>query len=85
MKTLTDKLDSLPGIGKSLAEDLMRLGYGQVSDLVGQNPEQMYERLMEMEGQHVDRCVLYTFRCAVYVAEGGRDPEKMLWWKWMDA
>lgn len=85
MKILTDKLDSLPGIGKSLAEDLVHLGYLKVPDLVGQNPEQMYERFMALEGQHVDRCVLYTFRCAVYVAEGGRGPEKMLWWKWKDA
>ncbi|NMB56563.1 pathogenicity locus, partial [Candidatus Beckwithbacteria bacterium] len=31
-----------------------------------------------------DRCLLYVFRCAVYYAKGGRDPEKLKWWNWKD-
>jgi hypothetical protein len=36
-------------------------------------------------GRHVDRCVLYTFRCAVYFAsESKHDPELLKWWNWKD-
>jgi hypothetical protein len=36
-------------------------------------------------GQHVDRCVLYVFRCAVYFAsESKHDPELLKWWNWKD-
>lgn len=74
----------IPGIGTSLASDLDSLGYKVVQDLRGENPEEMYDRLQAQVGTHVDRCVLYTFRCAVYYAAGGRDPEKLKWWNWKD-
>lgn len=78
------RLEEIPGIGPSLARDIESLGYDTVESLCGQNPEAMYERLMSQVGAHVDRCVLYTFRCAVYYAEGGRDAEKCKWWNWKD-
>ncbi len=31
-------------------------------------PEQMYQKLCALRGEHVDRCVLYVFRGAVYNA-----------------
>lgn len=77
----------IPGVGPSMAEDLWRLGYRTVAELRGQDPQTMYERLMELEGKHVDRCVLYVFRCAEYFAatEGGaQDPELLKWWNWKD-
>ena len=40
---------------------------------------------LERLGRIEDRCLLYTFRCAVYYAEGGRAKEKLKWWNWMDA
>ncbi len=80
-------LRRIPGVGKSLAGDLLGLGYRRVDELRGQDPQEMYERFMAQVGGHVDRCVLYVFRCAVYFAEtegGPRDPEKLKWWNWKD-
>ncbi len=74
----------IPGVGPSLARDLESLGYTAIDGLRGENPEQMYERLQANAGVHIDRCVLYTFRCAVYYASGGRDAEKLKWWNWKD-
>lgn len=76
----------IPGIGPSLASDLRRLGIRTVSDLDGKDPEKLYRALEGLEGAHIDRCVLYAFRCAVYFAEHTRpDPEKLKWWNWKDA
>jgi hypothetical protein len=78
-------LKRIPGIGPSLAEDLWELEYRRVEDLKGENPEAMYQRLMDQAGTHIDRCVLYTFRCAVYFAsEDDHDPERLKWWNWKD-
>ncbi len=77
-------LRSIPGIGKSLAQDLYDIGIKKVSDLKGKNPEKLYHKLEKLRGVHQDRCVLYTFRCAVYFAEGGKNPKKLLWWNWKD-
>lgn len=78
-------LQEIPGVGLSLAQDLYDLGMRQVDDLSRQNPEFLYERLCVMRGQHIDRCVLYVFRCAVYYASGGdHDPRLLMWWHWKD-
>jgi hypothetical protein len=80
-----ERLDNLPGIGKSMSRDLNDLGYATVSELRGADPEEMYESLKEMRGAHIDRCVLYAFRCAVYCSETD-DPAPALrkWWNWTD-
>jgi hypothetical protein len=79
-------LERIPGIGKSLSKDLERMGFREVSELADQDPEVLYERMIALERQHVDRCVLYTFRCAVYFASHSEhDPEKLKWWNWSDA
>jgi len=78
-------LQVIPGVGPSLARDLLRLGFHEPEDLRRADPQAMYERLMDLEGHHVDRCVLYVFRCAVYFAETAKpDPEKLKWWNWKD-
>lgn len=79
------KFTDISGVGASIAVDLASLGYSQPSDLIGQNPEEMYERLMSQVGSHVDRCVLYVFRSAVYYASTAKpDPDKLLWWNHKD-
>jgi hypothetical protein len=78
-------LQSIPGVGPSIALDLAELGYRHVPDLRGQNPEAMYEAICTKRGERQDRCLLYVFRCAVYYA--GRkthDPELLKWWNWKD-
>lgn len=78
-------LRRIPGIGPSLAQDLLSLGIRRVSDLKGRDPQAMYDQLCNVSGQHQDRCVLYTFRCAVYYASTPKpDPEKLKWWNWKD-
>jgi hypothetical protein len=79
-------LQRIPGIGPSLAQDLYDLGIHRVSTLRGRNPQRLYEKLCKLRGVHQDRCVLYTFRCAVYFATNPRpDPERLKWWNWQDS
>ncbi len=79
------RLQVIPGIGPRMAQDLLSLGYRSVPELAGQDPEAMYQRFMDQVGCHVDRCVLYVFRCAVYFASNDRhEPEKLKWWTWKD-
>ena len=65
-------LQVISGVGPSIAKDLWGLGIKKVSDLKGHDPERLYRRLCKLEGHHVDRCVLYVFRCAVYYASTHR-------------
>ena len=68
-----------------MARHLREIGYNDVSELRDQNPEHMYDRLRALHGGHLDRCVLYAFRCAVYYASNERhDPELLKWWNWKD-
>lgn len=75
----------IPGIGRSMAEDLHDLGFRRVADLRDRDPQEMYDRLRSMRGGTMDRCVLYAFRCAVYFASHEEhDPELLKWWRWKD-
>ena len=78
-------LQAIPGIGKSLGKDLTDLGYKKIKELKNEDPEVMYQNLMELRGHHIDRCVLYVFRCAVYYASNlVHDPELLKWWNRKD-
>ena len=80
-----DVLQTIPGVGPKIAGVLRELGYKEVGDLKGADPEEMYERLCIRRMVSIDRCVLYVFRCAVYFAETARPaPEKLKWWYWKD-
>lgn len=79
------RLQAIPGIGKSLAQDLWRLGIREVADLKGRSPREMYRTLNGLTGNRQDPCVLYTFRCAVYFAsEPEPEDRKLRWWYWKD-
>ncbi len=76
----------IPGVGKNLSQDLVDLGYKKVTELKGENPETMYQNLTALRGEHIDRCVLYVFRCAVYYSsELVHKPELLKWWNWKDS
>jgi len=60
-------LTCIPGIGPSIQKDLYSLGINTISDLENKCPEAMYEQLCRQQGMHIDRCVLYVFRCAVCI------------------
>ena len=78
-------LQTIPGVGKSIAEDLRNIGIQTVADLKGKNPEKLYEMSNRFEGKIQDRCLLYVYREAVYFAENPNpNPEKLKWWNWKD-
>ncbi|MBN1823899.1 MAG: helix-hairpin-helix domain-containing protein [Endomicrobiales bacterium] len=78
-------LRAIPGVGPSIARDLVDLGYREVSALRGADPEGMYRKLCSMRGCRIDRCVLYVFRCAVYFAGRKKhDPRLLKWWNWKE-
>ena len=78
-------LRTIPGVGKEIAEDFLNIGVRAVVDLKGKNPEKLYQKLCAYERRHIDRCMLYVFRCAVYYASRTRhNPELLKWWKWKD-
>jgi hypothetical protein len=79
------QLQEIPGIGKSIAEDLWHLGIRKVADLRGKDPEKLYLKRCIQQGTPIDRCLLYTFRCAVYFASHkNHDPQLLKWWNWKD-
>jgi hypothetical protein len=83
-----DELTQIPGVGKSIAQDFLKIGIKSVRDLRGKNPETLYELINRKEGIVQDRCLLYVFRCAVYYAsteKSDQQPEKLKWWNWTDA
>jgi len=80
-----DELETLPGIGPSLAGDLRALGVRRIADLRRRDPERLYARLNRLRGARQDPCVLYAFRCAAYSARTARPrPELLKWWNWKD-
>lgn len=81
------ELRQIPGIGKSISYDLWNIGIKSIANLEGKNPEVLYEMSNAHVGAVQDRCLLYTFRCAVYYANTPatkRKPEKLKWWNWKD-
>ena len=84
-KTALKNLQIIPGVGKSIARDLYDLGIREVSDLKKKNPEKLYNELCRKRGMHIDRCMLYVLRGAVYFASTKRHNPKLLkWWNWKD-
>ena len=81
-KLRQNNLEEIPGVGKTIADDLRSLGILQISDLKNKDPEKLYQKLCSVQGP-VDRCMLYVFRCAVYfVSKKKHDPELLKWWNW---
>jgi len=86
-RTPPQSLTDIPGVGKSIAEDLQNIGIHRIDDLKGMDPRRLYELSNAHAGKVQDRCLLYVFRCAVYFAETPaqeRSPEKLKWWNWKD-
>lgn len=79
------ELEQIPGVGPSIAQDLISLGIVRIAQLKHRSPEALYQKLCALTGERQDPCVLYTFRCAVYYASNAvHDPEKLKWWNWKD-
>ena len=84
-KAVLKELQTLPAVGPSIAADLYRLGIRSTRGLAARDPETLYRDHCRQKGMIVDRCVLYSFRCAVYAARTARPKrELLLWWNWKD-
>lgn len=79
------ELQKIPGVGKIIAKYFWDVGITSIDDLKDKDPEQFYQQLCLHQGCHVDRCMLYIFRCAVYYASNNEyDTELLKWWNWKD-
>lgn len=79
------ELMQIPGVGKSIANDLYNINIKNIADLKNQSPEKLYNLSNKYAGVVQDRCLLYVFRCAVYYAsEKNHEAEKLKWWNWKE-
>ncbi|MHC4657480.1 MAG: helix-hairpin-helix domain-containing protein [Planctomycetota bacterium] len=82
--TLT-KLEEIPGVGKSIAQDLRDIGIRSVNELKGKKADQLYKKLCDFKASPVDKCMLYVIRCAIYYASNtDHNPGLLKWWNWKD-
>jgi len=82
-KSISNQLEQIPGIGKSIAQDMRNIGISSVGQLRDRSPEKLYQKLCDYKAGPVDRCMLYILRCAVYYASTAEhDPELLKWWNW---
>ena len=63
------ELRQIPGVGISIANDLLNIGISSLHDLIGKDPAILYNQSNKYAGMVQDRCLLYVFNCAVYFAE----------------
>lgn len=85
MDTAIKELQQIPGVGKSIANDLYSLNIHSVRELENKDPEELYVKLCVKQGEDVDLCILYVFRCAIYYASHKKhNPELLKWWNWKD-
>ena len=77
------ELGDLISIGPAMLRDFQLLGVRTVADLARRNPDRMYAQLGRVAPQHMDICVLDTFRAAVAQARNPQLPaEQCQWWWW---
>jgi hypothetical protein len=85
MITILKEFQLIPGVGKSIAQDLYNLGYRSITELQNEDPQWMYDRSCTLVGTKIDRCLLYVYKCAVYYASNTKhNPELLKWWNWKD-
>jgi len=76
------EFQKVPSVGKKMAEDFVDdLGFREINELKGKNPNDLYLKLCAKQGEKLCRCVLYTMRCAVAFAE---KPHQKNWWDFKD-
>ena len=65
------KLQDIPNIGPSIADDLRALGIREPRQLVGKDPYALYQRMNALTGVVHDPCLCDCFIAAVRFMEGG--------------
>ena len=82
---ILSRFRTIPGVGREIADDFYRMGLRELEEIASRDPEKLYQELCELDGRHVDRCMLYVFRCAVYFCKNKKHaPELLKWWNWSD-
>jgi len=74
---VTERLEDIPNVGKSIANDLRSLGIRAPAHLKGRDPWTLYRALCRRTKSRQDPCVLDAFMAAVAYAETG---DKRPWW-----
>jgi Pathogenicity locus len=70
-------LESIPNIGKSIANDLRGLGIHQPLQLCGLDPYKLYQDIAIVTGVRHDPCLCDVFIAAIKFMEGG---PPLPWW-----
>lgn len=84
-ESVLKEFQSLPSVGKAVAEDLWLMGFRSKDQFKDKDPELLYVKLNQIKGYKTDPCMLYTFRCIVYaVTEPNPDPSLLKWPAWSD-
>lgn len=65
------RLEHIPNIGPSIADDLRALGIDAPRQLIGKDPIALYHRMTEVTGIRQDPCLADCFIAAVRFMEGG--------------
>lgn len=76
---LRKELQTLPNVGRRMADDLVRLGIRKIEDLQHRDADEMYERICRLDGVRHDPCVWDTYAAVIDYARGG-PPRK--WWEY---
>jgi hypothetical protein len=74
-----ERLEQLPNIGPSLAEDLRLIGIHQPQQLRGKDAFVLYQKLCSVTGTRQDPCVLDTFMAATDFMAGAAPAP---WWNY---
>jgi DNA transformation protein len=72
------RLEDIPNIGPSIADDLRAVDIFEPAQLVGQDPYELYARSNAVRGTVQDPCLCDTFIAAVRFMEGG--PVRPWWY-----
>jgi len=67
------RLEDIPNIGKSMANDLRSMDIHEPEQLIGKDPYALYDRIGEIMGVRNDPCVCDTMIAAVRFMEGSEN------------
>jgi nucleotidyltransferase/DNA polymerase involved in DNA repair len=64
-KSAVKELTTIPGVGRTVADDLIQLGIKKVSDLKDKDADRLYHRSNREAGTVQDKSLLVIFRNAI--------------------
>jgi len=68
------ELEQIPGVGKTIAQDMQNIGIHSIDDLKGRQAEQLYDRLCEFKASPVRVfSTIYDIRYTTYEPCGIRN------------